>query len=93
MSEPNPEVVDALVENHRRFLTFLERRVEYAADAEDILQAAFLKGKGGRGPRAGERRGVVLPLLRNAITDHHRHRGATAGDAPGVARQTAALAH
>lgn len=42
--------------------------------AADILQAAFLKGEGGRGPRAGERRGVVLQLLRNAITDYHRYR-------------------
>ena len=42
-SEPNPAVVGVLVENHRRFLAFLERRVRSRAEAEDILQAAFVR--------------------------------------------------
>ena len=37
-------VVDVLVDNHRQFLRFLERRVGDRALAEDILQAAFVRG-------------------------------------------------
>ncbi len=40
----NPGVVEALVENHRGFLAFLERRGGSRAQAEDILQAAFVRG-------------------------------------------------
>jgi hypothetical protein len=36
-------VLSTLLENHRLFLAFLERRVGTKADAEDILQAAFVK--------------------------------------------------
>jgi DNA-directed RNA polymerase specialized sigma24 family protein len=32
-----------LLENHRRFLAFLERRVGDRAVAEDILQEAFVR--------------------------------------------------
>src|SRR5207253_10545237 len=38
-----PDVLEALVENHRRFLAFLERRVGSRAEAEDILQDAFVR--------------------------------------------------
>jgi DNA-directed RNA polymerase specialized sigma24 family protein len=37
-------VVEALVDNHRRFLAFLERRVGSRAVAEDLLQDAFVRG-------------------------------------------------
>jgi RNA polymerase sigma-70 factor (ECF subfamily) len=73
-----PDVIDVLVENHRRFLTFLERRVGSREAAEDILQDAFVRGL--------ERRDTVrdtdsiIPwfyrLLRNALIDHYRRRGA-----------------
>jgi RNA polymerase sigma-70 factor (ECF subfamily) len=78
MTEPTPDVVRTLVENHRRFRAFLEQRVENPADAEDILQAAFLKGVE-KGDAVREHESVVAwfyRLLRNAITDHYRHRGA-----------------
>ncbi len=73
-----PEVLDVLVENHRRFLAFLERRVGSREAAEDILQDAFVRGLDRvdtiRDPEA------VIPwfyrLLRNAITDHYRRSGA-----------------
>jgi RNA polymerase sigma-70 factor (ECF subfamily) len=35
-----PETIAVLVENHRRFLAFLERRVGSREVAEDILQDA-----------------------------------------------------
>ena len=73
-----PDVLDVLVENHRRFLAFLERRVGSRAEAEDILQDAFVRSL----DRAGTVRDpeAVIPwfyrLLRNAVIDHHRRRGA-----------------
>ena len=39
-------VARTLVENHRAFLAFLERRVGSRAIAEDILQDAFIRGLG-----------------------------------------------
>lgn len=75
---PSPEVVQALVDNHRQFLAFLERRVGSRADAEDILQDAFVRGleKGGQ-LRDGESAVAwFYRLLRNAVVDHWRRRGA-----------------
>lgn len=69
--------IETLVENHRRFLAFLERRVRSRDVAEEILQEAFVKGLA----RADSIRdpGSVVPwffrLLRNALTDHYRHQG------------------
>ena len=39
-----PDVAAVLTENHRRFLTFLTRRVPTREIAEDILQEAFVRG-------------------------------------------------
>ena len=72
------DVLEVLVENHRRFLAFLERRVGSRDEAEDILQDAFVRSL----DRADTVRdpGAVIPwfyrLLRNAVIDHHRRRGA-----------------
>jgi RNA polymerase sigma-70 factor (ECF subfamily) len=73
-----PEVVAVLVENHRRFLAFLEKRVGSREVAEDLLQDAFVRGL----PRAGQLRdeeSVVAWFyrsLRNALVDHWRSRAA-----------------
>lgn len=40
----DPDTLDTLVGHHRRFLDFLERRVGSRAVAEELLQAAFVKG-------------------------------------------------
>jgi len=37
------QTVEVLVENHRAFLRYLERRVGDRAEAEDIFQDAFAK--------------------------------------------------
>jgi RNA polymerase sigma-70 factor (ECF subfamily) len=84
----NDEVVRHLVQNHKRFLAFLERRVESRAAAEEILQSAFVRAleKGGA-LQDGE--GAVTwfyRLLRNALVDHYRRRGVEA-------KALAALAH
>jgi RNA polymerase sigma-70 factor (ECF subfamily) len=75
-----PDVVRVLVENHRRFLAFLERRVGSRETAEDILQEGFARAlERGESLRDGESAVAwFYRLLRNAVIDHHRRRGAEA---------------
>ena len=73
-----PEVVRVLVENHARFLGFLERRVGSRQDAEDILQSAFVRGLE-RGAALRDEESATAwfyRLLRNALVDHYRRRAA-----------------
>lgn len=74
----SPEAIARLVQEHRRFLAFLERRVESRAVAEDILQSAFARGLE-RGGNVDEENVVVwfYRVLRNAIVDHYRRREAS----------------
>lgn len=77
-----------LVENHRRFLAFLERRVGSREAAEDILQDAFVRGlERADTVRDGD---AIIPwfyrLLRNALVDHYRRRGAEERALASVAR-------
>jgi RNA polymerase sigma factor (sigma-70 family) len=71
-------VVDKLVGNHRAFLSFLERRVGNRAEAEDILQEAFVRGMDRADTLHDEESAVAwfYRILRNAVIDHHRRRGA-----------------
>lgn len=72
--------VDVLVQGRARFLQFLERRMGNRADAEDVLQTAFLRLVAQKDSLRDEER--LLPwfyqLLRNLMVDHYRHRGALA---------------
>lgn len=71
-----PEVEAALVENHRKFLSFLERRTHDRARAEDILQSAYSRAIE-RGVPADDSAGTVnwfFAVLKNALADHYRHR-------------------
>lgn len=69
-----PEVERLLVENHRAFLSFLERRLGQRELAEDLLQAAFVRAL----PRLEDLRDGEAVIawfyrtLRNAVIDHHR---------------------
>jgi RNA polymerase sigma factor (sigma-70 family) len=74
----SPDVVAALVANHQQFLAFVERRVGSRALAEDILQDAFVRGIGKlEGLRSDESAvGWFYRVLRNAVVDHLRRRGA-----------------
>ncbi|MDY7227127.1 RNA polymerase sigma factor [Hyalangium rubrum] len=67
-------VVRVLVENHRRFLSFLERRVGSHAVAEELLQAAYVRTlEKGHELREGESAVAwFYRLLRNALVDHYR---------------------
>jgi len=76
---PGREITDVLVENHRAFLAFLERRVGRRDVAEDVLQEAFARSL--RAPPApmSEESTVTwfYRVLRNAIIDHYRRGGAS----------------
>jgi RNA polymerase sigma-70 factor (ECF subfamily) len=73
---PTPLVI--LLENHRAFLRYLERRVGDRALAEDILQDAFAKVIARPGQTPAEE--SIVPwfyrTLRNAAIDQFRRRGA-----------------
>lgn len=75
---PAPEVVEALVANHREFLAFLERRVGDRALAEDLLQEAFVRSIDRLGELREQEsvRAWFYRTLRNAVIDHHRRRAA-----------------
>lgn len=70
-------LASVLVENHRAFLRYLERRLGDRALAEDILQDAFVRGMAAAG-RVSE--DALIPwfygVLRNAVVDQHRRRAA-----------------
>jgi len=77
--DPNaPDVLRVLVDNHARFLAFLERRVDSRDVAEDILQEAFVRSL----DRLDSIRNTDSALawfyrvLRNALTDHFRRQEA-----------------
>lgn len=71
------QALDRLLENRRQFLSFIQRRVESAEAAEDILQAAFVKGIEKGGALRDDETVVAwfYRLLRNAIIDQYRQRG------------------
>jgi RNA polymerase sigma-70 factor (ECF subfamily) len=73
-----PAPIQALLDNHRAFLRYLERRVGDRALAEDLLQDAFAKVVARPG-QAPSDEGVVpwfYRTLRNAAIDQFRRRGA-----------------
>lgn len=70
-------VAAVLVENHRAFLRFLERRVNDRALAEDLLQDAFTRNLDRLSDLPDE--GLIpwfYRVLRNAAIDRHRRKGA-----------------
>ena len=71
-------VVKALVDNHQRFLAFLERRVGSRETAEDILQDGFVRALERADTLQAEESATAwfYRLLRNALVDHYRRRGA-----------------
>jgi RNA polymerase sigma-70 factor (ECF subfamily) len=75
----SPNAIAELVGGHRKFLAFLERRVESRAVAEDILQSAFARGME-RGAGVQDEKVVAwfYRVLRNSLIDHYRHRSSAA---------------
>jgi RNA polymerase sigma factor (sigma-70 family) len=70
------DVLSTLVDNHRTFLAFIERRVGNRAVAEEILQSAFVKSLDKLDTIHETAVGWFYRVLRNAIIDHHRRIGA-----------------
>lgn len=73
-ARPSAEVVAALVRHHREFLGFVERRVGNRAEAEDILQEAFVRGLDKADSVRDDELAVAwfYRLLRNAVIDRSR---------------------
>ncbi|MBL8210770.1 MAG: sigma-70 family RNA polymerase sigma factor [Bryobacterales bacterium] len=68
--------LQTLADSHRRFLAFLEPRVESRAVAEDILQSAFVRAVEHRDELADQENVVAwfYRVLRNAVVDHYRQK-------------------
>jgi len=69
-----PDALRVLLDNHSRFLAFLERRVGSRDDAEDILQDAFARSLERAPPMEDTTSAITwfYRVLRNALTDHYR---------------------
>lgn len=82
---------EVLLQGQARFLRFLERRLGNRADAEDVLQAAFLKLATHTESLRDEDKLVpwFYQLLRNLIIDHYRQRDAVARMEQSVAAEVA----
>jgi RNA polymerase sigma-70 factor (ECF subfamily) len=68
-----------LLARHREFLGFLERRLGSRTDAEEVLQTAYTRTLENGMPDDGDAEGVVTwfyRVLRNALVDRARRRGA-----------------
>ena len=72
-----PDLTRVLLENHSRFLAFLERRVGSRDEAEDILQDAFVRSLESAPPMDDTTSAITwfYRVLRNALTDHYRRQG------------------
>jgi RNA polymerase sigma factor (sigma-70 family) len=87
--DETPAAVAILLENHRAFLRYLERRTGDRELAEDILQDAFAKVMD-RPEQAPSDEGVVpwfYRTLRNAAIDQFRRRGAATRAVEAFARE------
>lgn len=75
---PGNLTVERLVASHRDFVAFVERRVGLRAEAEDIVQAAFVRGLQ-HADSVNEVNAVTwfYRVLRNAIIDHYRKQAST----------------
>ncbi len=83
----SPGVLGVLLENHARFLGFLERRVGSRDEAEDILQEAFVRSIGRTDSLESAESATTwfYRVLRNAIIDHYRREGTRSRALEGLA--------
>ena len=87
---PRKMIPSELVENRTAFLSFLRARLGSDDEAEEVLQAAYVKELKSRArPRdEGSVRAWFYSIVRNALTDHYRRRAARAGAEERAARET-----
>jgi RNA polymerase sigma-70 factor (ECF subfamily) len=80
--------LDVLVDNHRAFLRYLERRLGSRDAAEDVLQDAFVRGAGRLDEVPDD---ALVPwfyrVLRNAVIDRYRRGQTEARALTGLARE------
>jgi RNA polymerase sigma-70 factor (ECF subfamily) len=71
-----PGVIGLLLQNHARFLAFVERRVGSRDDAEDILQEAFVRSLEHTQSLESSTSATTwfYRVLRNAMTDYFRRK-------------------
>jgi RNA polymerase sigma factor (sigma-70 family) len=76
----DPDVLGLLLDNHARFLAFVERRVGSRDEAEDILQEAFVRSIGRTDSLRSAESATAwfYRVLRNALIDHYRREGTRA---------------
>lgn len=74
--------INTLLDHRKQFLGFVQRRVADSSQAEDILQAAYIRALQHGGELRAEESVVAwfYRILRNAVIDHYRRR-ATEGKA------------
>lgn len=75
----SPQALARLLGSRLQFLKFIQNRVGTLEAAEDILQSAFVKGLE-RGAAVRDERSAIAwfyRVLRNAIIDYYRQRGAS----------------
>jgi RNA polymerase sigma-70 factor (ECF subfamily) len=77
-AETDHATLRVLLDQHARFLGFLARRTGSREVAEDVLHDAYLRSlERGSRPRDSEAvTGWFYRVLRNALSDHYRRRGA-----------------
>lgn len=82
------DLLTALADNRRSFLSFLERRVGRREVAEDVLQDAFARSLE-KLPLEDEETAVAwfYRVLRNAVIDHYRRGGASERALAALTRQ------
>jgi RNA polymerase sigma factor (sigma-70 family) len=88
LQDDTPASLTILLENHRAFLRYLERRIGDRELAEDILQDAFAKVLDR--PEIAPTEGLVpwfYRTLRNATVDQFRRRGAATRALEALARE------
>lgn len=97
-AEPDPRdanpaaITSVLLANHHRFLRFLEPRVGSREDAEEILQAAFVRSLE-KAEEIREPENAIAwfyRLLRNAVIDQYRRNDASRRTLIGFAQQLSA---
>lgn len=77
-SDSDPRLLEILLSNHRGFLAFLEGRTGNRGEAEDLLQAAFVRALEKGDELRSDESAVAwfFRLLRNALVDRDRRRAA-----------------
>jgi RNA polymerase sigma-70 factor (ECF subfamily) len=85
----SPQALDRLLESRLQFLKFIRNRVGTREAAKNILQGAFVKGLE-KGAAVREEESAIAwfyRILRNAIIDYYRQRGASDRASEALIRQ------